>query len=69
MTPICPAGQVNGKRTAYETAMYLRRIEREHAAAMYGWNHPENIEWAARRAAARATAYAGIQCFSMEAQR
>jgi hypothetical protein len=55
--------------TEYETVLYLRRIDREHAAAMYGWQHPANVEWAARRAAARATAYAGVQCFSMEAQR
>jgi len=46
MTPICPAGQAAGKRTAYATAMYLRRIESEHADAMYRWRHPHNIAWA-----------------------
>jgi hypothetical protein len=65
MTPICPAGQANGKRTAYETAMYLRRIEREHAAAMYRWRHPYNVEWAA----ARATAHSTLQSLAMEARR
>ena len=53
------------KRTAFQTAMWLRRIGREHADAMYGWHHPHNLAWAAARAAARRTAYAGVQCFSM----
>lgn len=34
------------RRTAYEAAMFLRRIDREHAVAMYRWQHPHNIAWA-----------------------
>lgn len=57
------------RRTAYETVLFLRRIEREHAATIYGWSHPDNVECAAQRAASRGTAYAAAQGFSMEAQR
>jgi hypothetical protein len=34
------------RRTAHEAAMFLRRIDREHAVAMYRWSHPHNIAWA-----------------------
>jgi hypothetical protein len=65
MNPICPVGQAAGKRSAYATAIFLRRIEREHVAAMYRWSHPYNVEWAA----ARATAHTVVQAFCIEARR
>lgn len=52
-------------RTAFQAAMFLRRIEREHVAALYRWSHPENVAWAA----SRATAAASMQGFNMEPQR
>lgn len=65
MTPSCRPGQATGRRSEYATAMFLRRIEREHAAAMYGWSHPHNIEIAA----ARATAHGNALRFDLEARR
>lgn len=57
------------RRTEYETVLFLRRIEREHAAAMYGWSHPENVEWAAQRAAERAAERAAQREAERAAQR
>lgn len=65
MKPICRVGQAAGKRSAYATAMFLRRIEREHVAAMYRWTHPANVAWAA----SRATAHGNVQCLATEARR
>ena len=31
------------------TAFALWELEKEHARAMYGWRHPENIKWAKAR--------------------
>lgn len=52
-------------RTAFTTAMFLRRIEREHVAAMYRWTHPHNVAWASTRGTARDS----VQGLSLEAQR
>ncbi len=38
--------------TAYERAARIKRLvwlEGEHSRAMYGWNHPDNVRWAAAR--------------------
>jgi hypothetical protein len=38
--------------SAYERAARIKRLvwlEGEHGRAMYGWNHPDNIKWAAAR--------------------
>lgn len=63
MGALCDDGQAGGQRSRqrlnHERVQFLRRIEREHSRAMYGWHHPENIAWAA----ARATATAVTQTF------
>ena len=38
--------------SAYQRAARIKRLvwlEGEHSRAMYGWNHPDNIKWAAAR--------------------
>jgi len=36
--------------TKLERLRRIEALEREHRRAMFGWNHPLNAEWAARRA-------------------
>lgn len=39
----------SGGESAYARRVRLQRMESEHSRAMYGWNHPANLGWAARR--------------------
>jgi len=41
------------RRSAYAAMKFVDEMEREHGRLIYQWNHPENIEWARAREAAR----------------
>lgn len=53
MVRVSDGRQPTTARSTYAAMLFIERMDREHVAAMRGWVHPYNVEWAAKRATAQ----------------